>query len=250
MTPVLEFHSLNKEFRAGLVRKKRLKAVDGLDLAVAPGEIFGFLGPNGAGKTTSIKITMGFLRATSGSVSVFQKNAADWRTRERIGFLPENPVIYPFLTGRQALHIFGRMFSMSAAQIGKRTDELAEHLGLDRELDMPIRKHSKGMLQRVGLAQALINDPELVILDEPMSGLDPIGRKMFREVILDLKARGKTVFLSSHILADIEMICDRVGLLHRGRLIMDSPMSELTRLREETGKTLEDVFMEKVGGAQ
>lgn len=247
MSAVLEFQKLRKEFQGGLGRRMPLTAVDDLNLSIEAGEIFGFLGPNGAGKTTTLKITMGFLRATSGRVSVFGQDAALWQVRERLGYLPENPVIYPYLNGRQALTVFGRMFSMSGAEIRRRIDDLAARLGLDRELTMPIRKHSKGMLQRVALAGALINDPELVILDEPMSGLDPIGRKMFREIILRLKEQGKTVFFSSHILADIEMICDRVALLHRGRLALHSSMKDIVEGQKSGGPGLEEIFMQKVG---
>jgi ABC-2 type transport system ATP-binding protein len=230
--------------------RNRLVAVDKLNLCVNQGEIFGFLGPNGAGKTTCIKITMGFLKATSGQVAILGKSNTDWRVRERVGFLPENPNIYPYLNGRQALAVFGRMFSLRGAELKKRIEDVSEQLGLDRELRMPLGKHSKGMLQRVGLAQALINDPDILILDEPMSGLDPIGRRMFREVILRLKQRGKTVFFSSHILSDIEMLCDRVGMISRGRLVLDMPMSEILEQRASGGRDLEQIFMEKVGAAK
>ncbi len=242
---VLEINSLRKEFRIGFAGRKRFTAVDGLNLTVGAGEIYGFLGPNGAGKTTTMKIIMGFISATSGKVSIFGEDASRWQVRERVGFLPENPNIYPFLTGRQALYIIGKMFSMSHKSITERIDELAAELGMDRELDTQIKKHSRGMAQRVGLAQALINKPDLILLDEPMNGLDPIGRKMFREVILKQRAAGKTVFFSSHILSDIEMICDRIGLLNRGRIVLEQPMPEI--LNRPDGKSLEEIFMEKVG---
>lgn len=250
MTEVLEYKNLYKQYKTGIGSKRRIVAVDGLNLKVNQGEIFGFLGPNGAGKTTCIKITMGFLRATSGQVTILGKCNTDWRMRERVGFLPENPAIYPYLTGRQALAVCGRMFSLDSATLNRRIADVSEQLGLDLELRIPLGKHSKGMLQRVGLAQALINDPDLVVLDEPMSGLDPIGRRMFREVILKLKERGKTVFFSSHILSDIEMLCDRVGLIHKGRLVMDTPMADILEQQKQGGKDLERIFMEKVGAAQ
>jgi ABC-2 type transport system ATP-binding protein len=247
LATALEFKGLTKEYHTGFGKNKRLVALDKLDLTVGAGEIFGFLGPNGAGKTTSIKLSLGFIRPTAGSATIFGKDTRDWRVRERVGYLPENPAIYPYLTGRQALEIIGRIFSMDKAKINKRIGELKEQLGLGLELDLQIKKHSKGMVQRVGLAQALINDPELVILDEPMSGLDPIGRKMFRDVMLLLKSQGKTVFFSSHILSDIEMLCDRVAMLTRGCLVMDEPMSEMLEQQRAGGKSLEEIFMEKVG---
>ena len=250
MAAVLEFKDLYKQYKTGLGSRRRIVAVNHLNLSVEQGEIFGFLGPNGAGKTTCLKIIMGFLRATSGSVSILGGSHADWRVRERVGFLPSTPVIYPYRNGRQALAVFGHMFGLDNTTLNRRIADLAAQLGLDMELTLPISKHSKGMAQRVGLAQALINDPELVILDDPMSGLDPIGRRMFRDVILRLKERGKTVFFSSHILSDIEMLCDRVGLLHRGALVMDAPMDRILAEQREGGKDLEQIFMEKVGAAQ
>jgi ABC-2 type transport system ATP-binding protein len=241
---VIEIKGLSKEYRSGFTGNKRFSAVDNLDLAVGAGEIYGFLGPNGAGKTTTLKIIMGFLRATSGKVLLFGEDASHWKVRERVGFLPENPNIYPYLTGRQALYIIGKYFSMPHKRIVKRIDELSCELGMERELILPIRKHSRGMAQRIGLAQALINEPDLILLDEPMNGLDPIGRKMFREAILRQREAGRTVFFSSHILSDIEMICTRIGLLNRGRIVLEQPMSEI--LNRPDGKKLEEIFMEKV----
>jgi ABC-2 type transport system ATP-binding protein len=242
---VLKIEGLYKEYRFGFANRQRLSAVENLSLNVEPGEIYGFLGPNGAGKTTTLKIITGFLAPTGGIVEIFGKDIRDWKIRERMGFLPENPTIYPFLNGYQALYMIGKLFSMNHKSLVKRIDELAGELGMDRELKLPIRKHSRGMLQRVGLAQALINNPDLLLLDEPMNGLDPVGRKMFREVILRRREAGKTVFFSSHILSDVEMICSRIGLLHRGRIVLEQPMSEI--LNRSDGKSLEDVFMEKVG---
>lgn len=242
---VLVIGDLRKEFRYGWRGRQIIRAVDGLSLRIEPGEIYGFLGPNGAGKSTTLKTIMGFLTPTSGEIEIFGENARNWKVRERIGFLPENPFIYPYLTGFQALYVIGRLFSMPHGRIKSRIGELAVELGMEKELTLPIRKHSKGMLQRVGLAQALINDPDLLLLDEPMSGLDPVGRKMFREVIRRRREAGKTVFFSSHILSDVEMICDRVGILSRGRIVLEQPMSEI--LNRADGRRLEDIFMEKVG---
>ncbi len=241
---VLSISKLRKEFKTGFTGSKRFTAVNDVNLSIEAGEIYGFLGPNGAGKTTTLKIIMGFLRPTSGEVKIFGGNAGDWRVREKVGFLPENPNIYPYLTGRQALYFIGKYFSMSNIAIKKKIDELTEELGMERELDTPIRKHSRGMAQRIGLAQALINEPQLILLDEPMNGLDPIGRKMFREVILRQKEAGRTVFFSSHILSDIEMICTRIGLLNKGRIVLDKSLNEV--MKEAEGRGLEEIFMEKV----
>lgn len=250
MSVVLEISGLKKVYRYGFAKRNSVVAVDGLNLAVRRGEILGFLGPNGAGKTTTIKMTMGFLKPTDGKISVLGESAQNWWVRNSIGFLPENPSIYPYLNGYQALMAVGRMFSLNGRAIRQRIESLSEQLGLDRELKIPLQKHSKGMTQRIGLAQALINNPDLVILDEPMSGLDPIGRKMFRETIMKLKSEGKTVFFSSHILSDIEMLCDRVTILNRGKLIMDAKMADILKQQNENnGKTLEQIFMEKVGAA-
>lgn len=241
---VLQLSNLRKEYRLGWPGRSTLVAVDDLDIAVEQGEIYGFLGPNGAGKTTTLKMIMEFARPTSGDVLVFGESAGNWKIRERIGFLPDNPVLYPFLSGYMALYVVGRLFSMTHGEIVKRIGRLADELGLERELKLLIRKHSRGMRQRIGLAQALMNDPDLLIMDEPMSGLDPRGRKMFREVIRRRREAGKTVFFSSHILSDIEMICGRVGIINLGRMIYEDTMENVSKRSD--GKRLEEIFMEKV----
>ncbi len=241
---VLEISGLNKSYKVGLLKRETVKAVTDLNLRIEQGEIYGFLGPNGAGKTTTLMSIMGFVTPTSGTIKVMGENPGNWHARETMGFLPDNPNIYPFLTGYNALYVIGRMFSLSHSEIKKRISRLADELGMDRELRLPIRKHSRGMRQRVGFAQALINDPDLLIMDEPMNGLDPIGRKMFREVILRRREAGKTVFFSSHILSDIEMICDRICIINRGRIIYENTMRGVTD--EGNGASLEDIFMKKV----
>jgi ABC-2 type transport system ATP-binding protein len=192
--------------------------VDGVDLDVHEGEIFGFVGPNGAGKTTTIKMLMGLIYPTRGRAHIFDDPIPSQRAKARVGYLPENPAYYEFLTGREALKFFARLSRVPAAVRKQRCDELLEQVGLAAAADRQIRKYSKGMQQRLGLAQALVGDPALVVLDEPMSGLDPVGRKEVRDLILDLKRRGKTVFFSTHILPDVETLCDRVGVILRGRL--------------------------------
>ncbi len=214
---VLELSRVSKSYITHLSLRKYWILRD-LSLAVEPGEIFGFIGTNGAGKTTTIKLALGLIFPDSGSIRLFGEAADRVEVRRRIGFLPENPYFYDYLTGTEFLDFHARLFGIGAADRRRRVGELLERVGLGNRGDRQLRHYSKGMLQRVGLAQALVNDPELVILDEPMSGLDPIGRREVRDIILDLKARGRTVFFSTHILSDTEMICDRVGMLVRGSL--------------------------------
>ena len=208
---------LTKEFRLGL-RRRRSLAVNGLDLEVEPGEIFGFLGPNGAGKTTTIKILMGLIYPTSGTAWILDREIGDVAVKCEIGFLPEAPYFYEYLTGEEFLGFYGQIFGLGGTALAKKIDQMLEMVKLIEARRLPLGKFSKGMLQRIGLAQALINDPKVVILDEPMSGLDPIGRRDVRDIILHLRDEGKTVFFSTHILPDVEMICDRVGILVKGHL--------------------------------
>ena len=212
----LEISRLFKTFTGKKLAK--VAALQDLSLEIPRGEVFGFLGPNGAGKSTTIKILMGLLRPTSGSVSIFGKPAQDAQSRLRVGFLPENPAFYDFLTAREYLKFVGRTFSMTDEAVKSTSAELLELLDLAKAADRPMRGYSKGMIQRLGLAQAMLHDPDLYILDEPMSGLDPVGRALVKEIIKDLKNRGKTVFFSTHITADIEVVCDRVGIVSGGRL--------------------------------
>lgn len=214
---ILRTEDLTKSFDVGL-RRRRVVAVDAINLEVRQGEIFGFVGPNGAGKTTTIKMLMGLIYPTRGRAFLFDDPIPSRRARARLGYLPENPAYYEFLTGREALHFFARLSRVPADLRGQRCEELLEQVGLTSAADRQIRKYSKGMQQRLGLAQALVGDPALVVLDEPMSGLDPVGRKEIRDVILSLKKRGKTVFFSTHILPDVETLCDRVGVILGGKL--------------------------------
>ncbi len=214
----LEIRDLVKSFRTGFLQSKKVTAVGGLSFSLEEGEIFGLLGPNGAGKTTTLKMITGLIFPDKGEVKIFGHPSAEVKARARIGFLPENPWFYDYLTAREFLRMAGGIFSLRGPALEKRINGLFDQLGIAHAADLPMRKYSKGMLQRAGLAQALINDPDLVIMDEPLSGLDPIGRRELREIILGLKARGKTVLFSSHILSDVEEICDRVAILARGRL--------------------------------
>jgi ABC-2 type transport system ATP-binding protein len=214
---ILRTEALTKTFEVGF-RRRRVHAVERLDLAVNDGEIFGFVGPNGAGKTTTIKMLMGLIFPTSGRASIFDAPIPSAASKRRIGYLPEHPAWYEFLTGREGIRFFAKLAGVPKAERGERCEELLRMVGLEDAADRQIRKYSKGMQQRLGIAQALVGDPAFVVLDEPMSGLDPVGRKEVRDLILELKRRGKTVFFSTHILPDVEALCDRVGVIIGGRL--------------------------------
>ncbi len=234
--PIIELQHLSKEFRVGFFRK-RVRAVRDLSLTVHQGEIFGFLGPNGAGKTTTIKMLMGLIYPSQGQAKLFGLPSDDLRAKARLGFLPEHPYFYDYLTGLEFLNFYARLFGLSSSIRSVRVERLLEQVGLSHARKLPLRKYSKGMIQRVGIAQALINDPDLVILDEPMSGLDPIGRKDVRDIIFRLRDSGKTVFFSSHILQDVEMLCDRVAIVTKGQLrklgTLHDLLAELSGLKTE-----------------
>ena len=215
--PAVFLEGVTKTFR-GHLGIGRTVAVDGLSLSTEPGEIFGLVGPNGAGKTTTLKMMLGLIRADRGEVRLLGRPPSDPTARERIGFLPENPYFYDYLTAQEFLDFYGRLKGMGAAARRTRVGEQLERVGLARHGGTALRKFSKGMIQRLGLAQAILDDPELLILDEPMSGLDPVGRREVRDIILSFRAAGRAVFFSSHILQDAELICDRVGILRGGKL--------------------------------
>jgi ABC-2 type transport system ATP-binding protein len=229
-TPVLEITGLTKSFPIGFLGRKRRRALGALDLKVHRNEIFGYLGPNGAGKTTTLKILMGLLFPDSGSVTILGDPLRSRSWRYRAGFLPEQPHFYDWLTAREYLDYVGRLFGLRAAVRAERSRQLFDTLGLARHADLALGRLSKGLVQRVGLAQALLNDPEILFLDEPMSGLDPIGRYLVRNIILDLKRRGKTIFFSTHILSDAESLCDRVALLRGGELVKVGRLDEILGL--------------------
>src|SRR5512142_2265120 len=214
---ILRTEGLTKTFEVG-VRRRRVRAVDDLTLSVDEGEIFGFIGPNGAGKTTTIKMLMGLIFPTRGKAFIFDAPIPSEASKARLGYLPENPSYHEFLTGMEALRFFATLAGVPRAEQARRCEELLGLVGLSDAAGRQIRKYSKGMQQRLGIAQALVSDPALVVLDEPMSGLDPIGRREMRDLILELKRRGKTVFFSTHILPDVETLCDRVGIILGGNL--------------------------------
>lgn len=234
MAPIIEINNLAKDYKIGFFKQKTVRALDDLTLSVSGGQIFGFLGGNGAGKTTTIKILMGLLYPTGGSATILGRPISDVSMHRQIGYCPENPYFYDYLSARELMNYFGELFGLSRAERSKRTDELLDLVGLDEKAhDRQLRKFSKGMLQRVGLAQALINDPEIVFLDEPMSGLDPIGRREIRELIADLRTQGKTVFMSTHILSDIEALCDEVAILRQGKLTATGNLNDLLSSEDE-----------------
>ena len=236
---IVQVAHLRKQFRVGFWGK-RVDAVYDLSFDVRRGEVFGFLGPNGAGKTTTIKILMGLIYSSSGQARLFDCPIGDPSTKGKVGFLPESPYFYDYLTSREFLRFYGQLFGLGGSMLNRRIDELLELVGMAHARDLQLRKFSKGMLQRVGIAQALINDPELVLLDEPMSGLDPIGRKEVRDLILRLKESGKTVMFSSHILHDAELLCDRVAMILKGRLVASGQVSEL--INQGTTQSVEVVI--------
>lgn len=226
MGNVLELRDVKKTYKPGFIPKPK-EVLKGVSFSVAEGEIFGYLGPNGAGKTSTIKCLLGLVYPDSGTISLFGRSPLDPRAKDRLGFLPENPYFYEYLTGREFLDFYAQLFGVEKAERAGRISRLLELVDLERAADLPLRKFSRGMLQRIGLAQALINNPSFVILDEPLGGLDPLGRKDIRDIILRLRDEGKTVLFTSHILQDIEMICDRVAIIVKGRIHNQGRLSEL-----------------------
>ncbi|HEX3282930.1 MAG TPA: ABC transporter ATP-binding protein [Pyrinomonadaceae bacterium] len=228
MNAVVEIDNLSKDYEVGFVRKRRVRALDGLSLTVDAGQIFGFLGANGAGKTTTLKLLMRLIFPTGGSAKILGHDISDVSMHGRIGYLPENPYFYDYLSALEFLTFCGEIFGLSKSERTSRAKMLLSRVRLDEsKWNTQLRKFSKGMLQRVGLAQALVNNPEIVFLDEPMSGLDPIGRREVRDLIAELRTEGKTVFMCSHILSDIEVLCERVAILKKGRLANVGYLNEL-----------------------
>lgn len=236
----IEIHQLTKKYRKGL-RNSR-PAVEALNLKVEKGEVFGFLGPNGAGKSTVIKILMDFIRPSSGTAKINGTPARDPEGRRAVGYLPENPFFYDHLTAAEVLTFGGKANHLKKKHLSRRMDELLERLKLSHAKKQRLRTYSKGMVQRTGLALALIHNPEICILDEPMSGLDPLGRRLVADLIVDMRNNGQTVFFSSHILSDIERVCDRVGILNRGRLLYCGDLK--SKLPEN--ESLEDYFVQLI----
>ncbi len=244
MTPIVEIKDLRVEYRGrGLGQTSRV-AVDGLTLNVNTGEVFGFLGPNGAGKTTTMNVLLGFVNPTGGEARLFGVNVKEPIARQRIGYLPELTYYYKFLTAEELLRFYARIFKIPKAETERRINDLLKLVELESVRKRTIKTYSKGMQQRIGLAQALINNPDLLILDEPTSGLDPVGRMKVREIIQRLKNEGKTVFFSSHELGEVETVCDRVAILHQGKLQVEGRVGDLLQKYQSN---LEQIFLRIIG---
>jgi ABC-2 type transport system ATP-binding protein len=226
-TPALLIEGLTKDYAVGCGRRRWHRALDGLTLSLEPGEIFGFLGPNGAGKSTTLKLLMQLIYPTSGRAEILGRPVGDVAARRRLGYLAENPSFYDYLTAEELLTYFAQLFGYQPPERQHRVSDLLDRVGLGRERRFQLRKLSKGMVQRFGIAQALVNDPEILFLDEPMSGLDPLGRRDVRALILELREQGRTIFFSSHILSDAETLCGRVAILAGGHLVAQGGLTEL-----------------------
>lgn len=244
MEPILKTENLRVEFRSKELDRTTKVALKGLNLSIHAGETFGFLGPNGAGKTTTMNVLLGFVNATRGQAYLFGQNVREPIARQRIGYLPELTYYYKFLTAEELLRFYARIFNIPKSEREKRIDDVLKLVELDHARTRQIKSYSKGMQQRAGLAQALINNPDLLILDEPTSGLDPIGRMKVREIIQRLKDTGKTVFFSSHELGEVETVCDRVAILHQGELKREGRVDDITR---EFNCDLEQAFLRIIG---
>jgi ABC-2 type transport system ATP-binding protein len=250
MSTVASIQNLHKSFRVGFI-PKRLEILKGISLDIAKGEIFGYLGPNGAGKTTTLKCVLGLIFPDRGEIKLFGYPHLSSKGKERLGYLPENPYFYDYLTGKEFLSFYAQLFGLGRTEKDDKIRRLLLLVGLEKAQNLPLRKYSRGMLQRIGLAQALINDPELVFLDEPLGGLDPLGRREIRDIIMGLKREGRTVFICSHILQDIEMVCDRVAVIVGGRILSQGALQELISQRilftEVTVSGLAAVDLEGLG---
>lgn len=243
---VLEARGLSKTYTSRFPRRESFAALTDVSFEVRQGEILAFLGPNGAGKTTGINMLLGFLEPTSGEGKLFGLNPNDPRARARLGYLPESYSFYPAFTAPTLLDYFGRLAGIAKPERRRRIDALLQRVGLTEARSRPVGKYSRGMRQRLGIAQALLNNPELLILDEPTSGFDPLGRLMVRNLLVDLKNAGASILLSSHILSEVEAICDRVVILNRGRTVRQGTLDEVLERGSGAGRTLEEVFLEDV----
>jgi ABC-2 type transport system ATP-binding protein len=240
-TPAITVENLTKEFHnPSLFQRGTIVAVRDLSLTVAPGSVYGLLGPNGSGKSTTMKIVLGLIKPTAGRTLIFGRDSQEVESRESVGLLPENPYFYKFLTGEETIHFYGKLCGMSGKLLRDRAKELLALVGLEDAADRRIGGYSKGMLQRIGLAQALVQDPRLLVLDEPTAGVDPSGSRQICDLILELKERGVTVLLCSHLLSMVQEICDRIGIMHRGELVREGRLDELISIENQTELVLEN----------
>jgi ABC-2 type transport system ATP-binding protein len=237
--PAVEVKNLVKDFK-GALGVKRVRAVKDVSLQIAPGEVYGLIGPNGSGKSTTMKAVLGLVAPTSGSTSIFGRNSLKVDSRNEVGFLPENPYFYKHLTAAETVRFYGKLCGMRGRKLKERIGELLELVGLQDARDRRLRGFSKGMLQRIGLAQAMVQDPQLLVLDEPTAGVDPTGSRQIRDLILELKNRGITVFLCSHLLEQVQQVCDRVGIIHQGVLVNEGRLDELISVENRTEIILEN----------
>jgi ABC-2 type transport system ATP-binding protein len=242
-TPAVQIENISKFFPVPL-RRQRVQAVKNLSLVVEPGQVYGLLGPNGCGKSTTLKILLGLVTPNSGRALVFGKDSREYRSRRDVGFLPENPYFHKFLTAAELLSFHGKICGLSGKKLTARIDDLIDLVGLRDARDRRVGGFSKGMLQRIGLAQALVHDPGLVVLDEPTAGVDPAGSHQIRDLILDLKKRGKTILLTSHLLEQVQEICDRVGIMARGEMIREGSLEDLVRVKNQTEFVIENATPE------
>jgi ABC-2 type transport system ATP-binding protein len=238
-TPAISIQNLTKLYPIPFKREK-VTAVKNLSLTVEPGQVYGLLGPNGSGKSTAMKIVLGLVSPTSGSTEIFGRDSTLVESREAVGFLPENPYFYKYLTGEETLHFYGKLCGMSGTKLRDRSKELLKLVGLENAADRRLGGYSKGMLQRIGLAQAMIQEPRLLVLDEPTAGVDPAGSREIRDLILDFKQRGITVLLCSHLLEQVQEICDRIGILNRGEMVREGKLEDLISIENQTELILEN----------
>lgn len=247
--PAVEIRNLVKDFKTSF-RRKPLRAVDGVSLRIMPGEVYGLIGPNGSGKSTTMKALLGLVAPTSGNCAIFGRDSLKVDSRHDVGFLPENPYFYKHLSGEETLRFYGRLCGLEGKVLNQRIDELLELVGLRSAKDRRLGGYSKGMLQRIGLAQALIQEPRLVILDEPTAGVDPLGSRQIRDLILKLRERGITVFLCSHLLEQVQEVCDHVGIIFQGRMIREGRLDELISIEDQTELVIRDAGPELVASLE
>lgn len=238
-TPAISIKNLTKIYPIPFKREK-VTAVKDLTLSVEPGQVYGLLGPNGSGKSTAMKIVLGLVSPTSGSTEIFGHDSTLVESREAVGFLPENPYFYKYLTGEETLHFYGKLCGITGTKLRERSKELLKLVGLENAADRRLGGYSKGMLQRIGLAQAMIQEPRLLVLDEPTAGVDPAGSREIRDLILDFKKRGITVLLCSHLLEQVQEICDRIGILNRGEMVREGKLEDLISIENQTELILEN----------
>jgi len=244
-SPAVDIKNLVKEFPTAIRRKKH-RAVDDVSLRIEPGQVYGLIGPNGSGKSTTMKALLGLLSPTSGTCEIFGKNSLKTDSRKDVGYLPENPYFYKHLTGRETLKFYGKLCGMKGAALTERIDELLALTSLTEAGERRLAGYSKGMLQRIGLAQAMIQSPRLLILDEPTAGVDPLGSRQIRDLILELKEKGITVFLCSHLLEQVQEICDTIGIIHQGKMLKQGPLEDLVSLHDRTEVTLQNASPELI----